>query len=236
MTIEIQPFTEKEIDFIISNNNLNNVVRALENKELYSQFEIGSILVAKKEDGSLLQDSGIIDKFVVVYRHPLGLTFVKRMLRSGGLSQSTECINTHYFQFIIDPKLVESMLLGDVESYDVKKDYDDLKKKRDAIRRSNKKLRFKFNGEDEAYALIRAFKKGDKVYRSYSLTPDSIDEYEVLQILEKERQVGSWPKYTTIKVPYAKCKSTNPSHKWDLDIDNYMLTKLFKSRPRLVTE
>lgn len=151
------------------------------------KFNIGDILIREDFWGETWKlksaSCGLPYKYVYVFENELGVGYIRRLSINGTsfVDQAT-CVvdfDPRLVKFQLDPNYANNLLLGESDGFDLKLDYKEAKKRREAIHYKNEKLAEKTSSIAEIKTLLEKLKPGDsfwigKSVRRLTSTPNAV--------------------------------------------------------------
>ena len=152
----------------------NQTVRFIKHQEAF-KFNIGDILVMQCKYGGQWVTrvsygaTGVPVKFMYVFENEIGIGYIKQLRVNGkGFTTLTTCvadINPEEVRLILDPELVDHMLLSDKgEEFDYSKMHADRMAFRKEAIEKNKKLLLDLSTPELRVKWFYSLKKGDAVW------------------------------------------------------------------------
>ena len=185
-------------DIKIMENDLKNdrTLKHLRNMTFY-KFAIGDVLIREnksyKGDGELawkvdLGSGDIPQKYVYIFENELSVGYIRRLSVNGRkFVDRPICItelDPDVTRFKLDPEYADHMLLsaGENTEFDTSSRYDELKKRREALHRRNRKLATPITDYTAAIAWMKTLKVGDQFWYGHSISNIYKEAYCIEQI------------------------------------------------------
>lgn len=213
---DLGKITEDELKGIRRSIKGRNLLNCAKNIAEQAQFDIGDVLVARymgpSESGGTryetMSSSNVKQKYLVVYKDSAQLIYCKKIREGGQLSKAVDMIATRMadtVKFELDPDMAESILLDQESNYDAMATAKELKRKKEAIKKHNKKIRIGFETLKEANDFLATLKVGQKVWQAYHYTDMNPSEHTVTSVENKPLD---------LKVPsYSYSRNAEPADK-----------------------
>lgn len=126
-------------------------------------------------------------KYVYLFENELGVGYIRRMSVKGTkLVDRAMCVtqfDPDHTRFKLDPEYADHMLLAsEDDQFDTASRYNDMKKRREALHRRNKKKRVDLPDEAAVIAWMKTLKVGDQIWWGYSINNIHKEPYVIDQI------------------------------------------------------
>lgn len=185
-------------DLAIMEQDLKNdrVLKHLRNLSYY-KFSVGDVLIRENKVQAFgtnettwkveLGSGDIPHKYVYVFENELKVGYIRRLSVNGRkFVERSICVtelDPDYTRFKLDPEYADHMLLaGEDAEFDASSRYDELKARREATHRRNKKLKIPMPDVEAAIAWMKTLKVGDQVWWGHSINNLHKEPYFVDQI------------------------------------------------------
>jgi hypothetical protein len=205
---------EKIVEYDLQHDR---TLKYLKNLSFY-KFSVGDVLIREEKcynyaDNTYswkikLAGCDLPYKYIYAFENELGVGYIRRLSVNGRkFVEKATCVTTFdpdQTRFILDPEYADHMLLSsENDEFDAKSRYDEIKKKREAIHRKNKKIRLQFKDEQAAADWIKTLKKGDQIWWGYTISSIHKEPYLVDEIyVDASRGVGNMAvRLTTVPGP-----------------------------------
>ena len=199
--------TKEDLEIEAFDMRTNKALKYIRDVGFY-KFNLGDILV--REDNHSKQgwkrkeaSNGVPYRYVYLFENDLGVGYIRRMSVTGKhLVDKPICVvefDPDTTRFILDPGYADHLLFGESEdNFDLKSDYAEAKKKREAIYKANLKIKEDFSSDALFKSFMDNLKVGDTLWISYS-TRTLYDEPIRVESINKDPNTGeySFITYTT---------------------------------------
>lgn len=185
-------YEKDDVDKRIEENDLktNRTLQHLRDINFY-KFNIGDVLVREDKYGDQWKVKtaacGLPYKYVYVFENELGVGYIRRLSVNGRKYVDTAVCVVHYdplkTRFHLDPSFANHILLADEDDqFDIKSEYADAKKRREAMHRKNLKMAEKIECVTDAISFMKRLKIGDTLWWGWSIRSIKRDPITVVAI------------------------------------------------------
>lgn len=154
----------------------NRTLKHLKHVSFY-KFTVGDVLIREDLYGHTgseqwkpkMAECGLPYKYVYVFENELGVGYIRRLSVNGRkFVESPVCVlefDPAQTRFVTDPEYADHIIFSqDGEEFDAKSRYDEIKRKREAMNRKNKKLRVPIKDETEAENFLKQLTVGQQFW------------------------------------------------------------------------
>jgi len=232
--------TAEDIKIEETDLKTNRTLKHLRHVNFY-KFSIGDVLIREEKWGTndwrvKTASCGLPYKYVYVFENELGVGYIRRLSVKGDKFVDTSvCVvnfDPHETRFSLDPSYANHLLLAsEDDELDLKSEYTDIKKKREAMHRKNMKLAEKITNFAEGLEFLKKMKVGDTFWwgwgiRSIRETPVTITNI-IIKLDGKQPEYECCIEYTS---------SPGSSYTQRLTIDSMIRGKVFLTKPLFMEE
>lgn len=217
--------TQEDKDVMQHDLAHDRTLKYLRNLSFY-KFSIGDVLIREEKTYSYktnetswetkIAGCDLPYKYVYVFENELGVGYIRRLSVNGRKFVEKPICVTEFdpdqTRFSLDPEYADHMLLANEdEEFDAKSRYNELKKKREALHRKNKKVSLRFENEAAAREWVLTLKPGDQFWYGYGISSIRKEPYFLHNTVLKDiRPPSSFPHWQAPFNPHIEISSQPP--------------------------
>lgn len=169
--------TAEDVQVEQSDMRSNRTLQHLRDINFY-KFSVGDVLIREDKYGEQwkvkMAACGLPYKYVYAFENELGVGYIRRLSVNGKKFVEAPTCVVHFepqnTRFVLDPAFANHILLApEGEELDVKSEYSDIKKQREAMHRKNKKIALKLDTDADVLDFMKTLKPGDQFWSGWSI-------------------------------------------------------------------